>query len=503
MLQMFLGWEGVGFASYILISFWYEKESANAAGLQAFIVNRISDFAFLIGIFACFALFNSLDFNNIFSNISKYSEVYWNVLGISVHAISLICFLFFIGAMGKSAQIGFHTWLPDAMEGPTPVSALIHSATMVSAGVFMVVRLSPMFEAAPMILSFITVIGVLTCLMGGLITLTQFDIKRVIAYSTISQLGFMFFAIGLSLYSAAMFHLIVHAFFKALLFLTAGSVIHALNGEQDMRKMGGLKSSMPYTYYFTWIGAFALMGLGIIGFGGLSGFYSKELILESAIAKGTGLGAFVYYAGALSAFITALYVSRMVFMAFFGHRDEKVHESPMVMILAMAPLAFLSVFLGSFIFNWFSGSGAADFWNKAIVVLSDTETHVSILYKILPITLVSSGFAIAFISYDIFKNIPLKIAYKLGFFYRVIYEKFYFDEFYNKVLVKPYNKASSFLWNKIDEGFIDKKCVDGISKSSAVFAKRIVSIQTGYIYHYAFAFVVGLVLIISWFIWRL
>ncbi|MCL2474052.1 MAG: NADH-quinone oxidoreductase subunit L [Alphaproteobacteria bacterium] len=509
MLQMFFAWEGVGFASYILISFWYEKESANDAGIKAFLVNRVSDFAFLLGIFACFVLFNSLDYTTMFAKAAKASEVHWEILSVSVHAVSLICFLFFIGAMGKSAQLGLHTWLPDAMEGPTPVSALIHSATMVTAGVFMIVRLSPLFEHAPFVLSFITVTGVLTCLFAGLVAITQFDIKKVIAYSTISQLGFMFFAIGISAYSAAMFHLVTHAFFKSLLFLTAGAVIHSMHGEQDMRKMGGLKEYMPFSHYFTWIGSLALMGIGIIGVFGFSGFYSKELILESAIAKNTGMGTFVYYSGVIAAFLTALYASRMIFMTFFGdrkvlNRREEIHEAPAIMILAMLPLVIASVFLGWLAFDWFTGSKAVEFWKNSIFVSDHESSHAGLLYTILPITLVSSGVALAYIAYDIIKDIPQKISNKLGVVYRLIYDKFYFDEAYNMIFVRPFGAIARFMRTKIDDGFIDKFGVDGIARVSIMVTRKIVSVQTGYLYHYAFAMILGLALLVSWFWgWRL
>ena len=507
MLQMFFGWEGVGFASYILINFWYEKEAANKAAIKAFLVNRISDFAFLLGMFACFALFNSLDYTMMFAKLSRVSEIHWDILGISVHAVSLICFLFFVGAMGKSAQLGLHTWLPDAMEGPTPVSALIHSATMVTAGVFMVVRLSPLFQNAPVVLSFIAVIGVLTCLFAGLVAVTQFDIKRVIAYSTISQLGMMFFAIGISAYSAAIFHLVTHAFFKSLLFLTAGAVIHSMQGEQDMRKMGGLKKYMPFSYYFTWIGSLALMGIGVVGLFGFSGFYSKDLILESVIAKNTGLGTFVYCSGIIATFLTALYSSKMIFMTFYGSQKtniKEIHEAPIIMILAMLPLAIASVFAGWFAFDWFTGNNAIEFWNKSIFVSEQNDNHVGILYTVLPVMLATFGIAIAYIVYGLIKDAPQRIAHRLGFVYRLISNKFYFDEAYNIIFVRPFSVTARFMRNKVDDGFIDKFGVDGIARLSVIVTRKIVSVQTGYLYHYAFAMILGLALLVSWVLgWRL
>ena len=372
LLQMFFGWEGVGLASYLLINFWFEKDSANNAAIKAFIVNRVGDFGFALGIFACFMIFNSVQFDAMFKKAPDLATLQFIFLGHSVPALTTICLLLFMGAMGKSAQLGLHTWLPDAMEGPTPVSALIHAATMVTAGVFMLARLSPMFEYAPPALMVVAIVGALTAIVAASIGLTQFDIKRVIAYSTMSQLGYMFFAAGVSAYSAAIFHLMTHAFFKALLFLGAGSVIHAMSGEQDMRKMGGIWRKIPYTYAFMWIGSLALAGIGIEDVFGMAGFYSKDLILESAIASGLWYGKLAYALGVdHRVFMTAFYSWRLLILTFHGkpradhHTMEHVHESPWIMLAPLMPLAFGAIFAGWYAFHWFGGEGRAAFWGTA------------------------------------------------------------------------------------------------------------------------------------------
>src|SRR5579864_1272360 len=344
-VQMFFGWEGVGLCSYLLIGFWYDRDTANAAAIKAFIVNRIGDFGFALGIFAVYALFGSLHFGTVFDAAPNFAHTRFTFLGMQVDALTLTCILLFIGAMGKSAQLGLHTWLPDAMEGPTPVSALIHAATMVTAGVFMVARLSPLFEYAPVALAVVCVVGGTTAIFAASVGMAQNDIKRVIAYSTCSQLGYMFFAAGVSAYSAAIFHLMTHAFFKALLFLGAGSVIHALSGEQDMRKMGGLYYLVPYTYILMWIGSLSLAGIGIPGVFGFAGFYSKDIILEAAYGAGTTVGSIAFWLGVIAASMTAFYSWRLLFLTFHGapRADHEamhhVHESPMVMLVPLLPLA--------------------------------------------------------------------------------------------------------------------------------------------------------------------
>jgi len=361
-VQMFFGWEGVGLASYLLIGFWYDRPSANAAAIKAFLVNRVGDVGFALGIAGAFVLFGAVQFDLVFSLVEGRAEDSFSIFGIEAHALTAICLLLFVGAMGKSAQLGLHTWLPDAMEGPTPVSALIHAATMVTAGVFMLCRLSPMFEYAPVALEVVTYVGAATALFAATVGLTQNDIKRVIAYSTCSQLGYMFFAIGVSAYSAAMFHLMTHAFFKALLFLGAGSVIHAMHHEQDMRKMGGLYRKIPVTYALMWIGSLALVGFGIPGVVGFAGFYSKDIVIEAAYAAQSAAGGFAFWLGILAALMTAFYSFRLLFMTFHGtpadrHAYDHAHESPRVMIWPLYLLALGAVVAGALFYPYFVGSG--------------------------------------------------------------------------------------------------------------------------------------------------
>ncbi|MER2519310.1 MAG: NADH-quinone oxidoreductase subunit L [Bdellovibrionales bacterium] len=508
--QMFFGWEGVGLCSYLLINFWYEKDSANKAAIKAFLVNRVGDFGFALGIFACYMLVGTIKFDEIFARVPELAEARFILLGVSVPALSATCLLLFVGAMGKSAQLGLHTWLPDAMEGPTPVSALIHAATMVTAGVFMVARLSPMFELAPTALAVVTVIGALTAIFAAVIGLTQFDIKRVIAYSTMSQLGYMFFATGVSAYSAAIYHLMTHAFFKALLFLCAGSVIHALSGEQDMRKMGGLMKKTPITYALMWIGSLALAGIGIEGVFGFAGFYSKDLILESAIASKTGVGTFAYVLGILAAFMTAFYSWRLLILTFHGkprgeaHAMEHAHESPFVMLAPLVPLALGAIFAGWLGWEWFGGEHRAEFWNNAIKVLPEHDTvakaeHVEEIYKLLPLGAALSGIALAVLFYGVMPALPEKIAAALGGFYRLISKKFYFDELYDYLFVRGARKIGTILWRKGDDGVIDRCGPDGVAGAVMRVARGVGALETGYVYHYAFAMVIGVVVYATWF----
>ncbi len=571
LLQMFFGWEGVGLMSYLLINYWYEKDSANDASMKAFLVNRVGDMGFALGLFGCFMLFGSLDYAAIFPKAASMAGTTWTFLGFSLPALNTICFLFFIGAMGKSAQLGLHTWLPDAMEGPTPVSALIHAATMVTAGVFMVARLSPLFEYAPVALAFVAVVGALTCLFAAAIGLTQFDIKRVIAYSTMSQLGYMFFAAGVSAYSASIFHLMTHAFFKALLFLCAGSVIHALSGEQDMRKMGGIRPKVPYTYALVWIGSLALAGIGA-GNIGFAGFYSKDLILESAIGSGTGIGAFAYALGILAAFMTAFYSWRLILMTFHGapRMDGAVfghaHESPRIMLLPLIPLALGAVFAGGYAYDWFGGEGREAFWNGAIAVLPQHDSikaahHVEGFYKWLPVVVAFSGIALAYLfyacptskkimrqakespsplmgegrdggefnvltgvhnfapspppkpspikgegfasheheSYLCEPALPALLAKFFGGLYRAVYHKFYIDELYELLFVRSSRRIGAFLWKKGDDAVIDGLGPDGFAALSLRIARRVSAMESGYLYHYAFAMVIGVAALVSWF----
>jgi len=510
LLQMFFGWEGVGLASYLLINFWYEKESANDASIKAFIVNRVGDFGFALGIFGCFMLFGSLEYNDIFAKAPGLATAQWIFLGNTFPALTTVCLLLFVGAMGKSAQLGLHTWLPDAMEGPTPVSALIHAATMVTAGVFMIARLSPLFEYAPDALKVVAIVGALTCIVAATIGLTQFDIKRVIAYSTMSQLGYMFFAAGVSAYSAAIFHLMTHAFFKALLFLGAGSVIHAMSGEQDMRKMGGIWRKIPITYVLMWIGSLALAGIGIEDLFGFAGFYSKDLILESALGIGTAVGKFAYVLGLISVFMTAFYSWRLLIMTFHGkpradeHTMEHVHESPLVMILPLIPLAIGAIFAGWYAFDWFGGDNRADFWKGAILVLPEHDSiaaskHVPEIEAWLPLGLAVPGIFMAYICYVVKPLWPGKIANSLGGLYRLVYHKYYFDELYEFIFVRPAHWLGRVLWLGGDESIIDGYGPNGIAHLSVRIAKRLSALETGYVYHYAFASVIGVAAFITWF----
>ncbi len=510
LLQMFFGWEGVGLSSYLLINFWYEKVSANDASIKAFLVNRVGDFGFVLGIFGCFMLFGSLDYSVIFSKAPDLATTQWIFLGHTLPALTTVCLLLFVGAMGKSAQLGLHTWLPDAMEGPTPVSALIHAATMVTAGVFMVARLSPVFEYAPDALHFVAIIGALTCIFAASIGLTQFDIKRVIAYSTMSQLGYMFFAAGVSAYSAAIFHLMTHAFFKALLFLCAGSVIHALSGEQDMRKMGGIWRVVPVTYVLMVIGSLALAGIGVDGVFGFAGFYSKDLILESAIGSGSGIGTFVYVLGLISAFITAFYSWRLLILTFHGesratpHVLEHAHESPWVMLAPIVPLAIGAVFAGWFAFDWFGGEGREAFWNGAIFVLPQHDSiaaayHVAEIYKWLPVIVAVFGIVMAYVFYVAMPALPAIASTAFGWLYHLVVHKFYFDDIYDALFVRPARWIGSFLWEVGDDALIDGYGPDGFAALSLRIARRVGALESGYLYHYAFAMVIGVAGFISWF----
>ena len=426
LLQMFFGWEGVGLASYLLINFWFEKDSANKAAIKAFLVNRVGDFGFALGIFGCFLIFNSVKFADMFPKAAELATLQIQFLGYTVPALTTVCLLLFVGAMGKSAQLGLHTWLPDAMEGPTPVSALIHAATMVTAGVFMVARLSPLFEYSQTALMVVTIVGALTCFVAGSIGLTQFDIKRVIAYSTMSQLGYMFFACGVSAYSAGIFHLVTHAFFKALLFLGAGSVIHAMSGEQDMRKMGGIWRKIPYTYVYMWIGSLALAGIGIEDFFGFAGFYSKDMILDSAIASGYWYGVLAYALGLVTVFFTAFYSWRLIIMTFHGqpradhHTMEHVHESPLIMLLPLVPLALGAIFAGWYAVDWFDNDTATSFWHGAIFVRPEDESIAAAeklpeWEKIMPLIAAAlPGIFFAYIFYMLKPEWPGKVAHALG-----------------------------------------------------------------------------------------
>ena len=510
LIQLFFGWEGVGLCSYLLIGFWYDRPSANTAAIKAFFVNRVGDFGFALGIFAVFFLFETVHLDSIFSAASSQADARLEFLGGDFHAFTVISLLLFLGAMGKSAQLGLHTWLPDAMEGPTPVSALIHAATMVTAGVFMVCRMSPLFEYSDLALAVVAIVGGTTAFVTATIGLTQNDIKRVIAYSTCSQLGYMFFAAGVSAYPASIFHLMTHGFFKALLFLGAGSVIHAFSDEQDMRKMGGVWRMIPVTYAYMWIGSLALAGIGIPGVFGMAGFYSKDAIIESAWAAGTGAGSFAFWAGLAAAFMTAFYSWRLIFMTFHGEPrcDERtlahIHESPKVMIVPLAVLALGSILAGWVAVNAFVGEGMEAFWGDSIRILPAhgalaASHHVPLLVKLSPLVLALVGIGLAWWMYIRKPDIAAIWAAKLRPAYLLSFNKWYFDELFDALLVRPAFVVGRGLWKSGDGTLIDGVGPDGVASTTRRFSLRASALQSGYLYHYAFAMLIGVVALISWY----
>jgi NADH-quinone oxidoreductase subunit L len=511
LVQMYFGWEGVGVASYLLINFWYEKKSANDASMKAFLVNRVGDFGFALGIFAVFLVFGSVEFDTIFAAAPQAASLTFSFLGMEVHALTCACLLLFMGAMGKSAQLGLHTWLPDAMEGPTPVSALIHAATMVTAGVFMVARLSPVFEFAPTALTVVAVVGALTAFVAATIGMTQFDIKRVIAYSTMSQLGYMFFALGVSAYSAAIFHLMTHAFFKALLFLGAGSVIHAMSDEQDMRRMGGIWKDVRITYAFMWIGSLALAGVGIPGTGiGFAGFHSKDIVLEAAYADATWFGHLAFWLGLAAAFMTAFYSWRLLFMAFHGapRADEKtmahVHESPWIMLGPLVVLAVGSVVAGMAGYDAFVDHGREAFWGDSLFVLPDNDTvykahYVPFWVKASPVVVGLVGIGLAWLFYVRRPDLPGRVVQSISGVHRFVFNRWYFDWLYDRAFVRPSWWLGRGFWQAGDRQVIDGVGPDGVAAAARDIAGRAARLQTGYVFHYAFAMVVGIVLLVAWF----
>ncbi len=506
LVQLFFGWEGVGLASYLLIGFWYDRPSANAAAIKAFVVNRVGDFGFALGIFATFMLFDTVNLDTIFEAVPGKADATLNVFGGEFHALTVCCLLLFVGAMGKSAQLGLHTWLPDAMEGPTPVSALIHAATMVTAGIFMVARLSPMFEYSEVALTVVTIVGASTCIFAATIGCVQNDIKRVIAYSTCSQLGYMFFACGVSAYSAGIFHLMTHGFFKALLFLGAGSVIHAMSDEQDMRKMGGIWKHIKVTYILMWIGSLALAGIPPF-----AGFYSKDIVLEAAWGAHTGVGQYAFWLGITAAFLTAFYSWRLLIMTFHGtpRADETtmahVHESPMVMVLPLVVLAGGACLAGVLAYDLMVGHHMAEFWGKSIVVLEhhkalENAHHVPLWVKLLPLVVGVAGIAMAYVFYMFAPGIPGAIAARFQGIYQFLLNKWYFDELYDKVFVKPSFYLGRNLWKTGDGTLIDGLGPDGVSAAVKHIARRASALQTGYLYHYAFAMLAGIVVLVTWYL---
>ncbi|MFU8864879.1 MAG: NADH-quinone oxidoreductase subunit L [Rhodobacterales bacterium] len=510
LLQMFFGWEGVGVASYLLIGFYYRKPSANAAAIKAFVVNRVGDFGFLLGIFGLFYLTDSIRFDDIFAMGPELAETQLVFLWTEWNAANLIAFLLFVGAMGKSAQLFLHTWLPDAMEGPTPVSALIHAATMVTAGVFLVCRMSPILEYAPEAMMFVTFIGASTAFVAATIGLVQNDIKRVIAYSTMSQLGYMFVAAGVGVYSVAMFHLFTHAFFKAMLFLGAGSVIHAMHHEQDMRNYGGLRKKIPYTFYAMLIGTLAITGVGIplthIGF---AGFLSKDAVIESAFA-GTA-GGYAFWMLAVAALLTSFYSWRLMFLTFFGtprgdkHTHDHAHESPMIMLIPLGVLAVGSVFAGMIWYGPFFGSTSeVNAWFAGAIFMAEGNTvlhdahYVPAWVKVSPFVAMIVGLAMAYWFYIVNPALPRKWAETQRPLYLFLLNKWYFDEIYDVIFVRPARMIGRFFWKRGDGDVIDGS-INGVAMGVIPMLTRFAGrAQSGYIFTYAFAMVIGIVVLVTW-----
>ena len=509
LVQLFFGWEGVGLASYLLIGFWYRKPTANAAAIKAFVVNRVGDFGFALGIFATFVIFGSVEFEVIFANVPEVAGQTIAFLGSEFDALTVIALLLFMGAMGKSAQFFLHTWLPDAMEGPTPVSALIHAATMVTAGVFLVARMSPVFEFAPTALIAVTAIGAITAFFAATVGLVQNDIKRVIAYSTCSQLGYMFVALGVGAYSMAIFHLFTHAFFKALLFLGAGSVIHAVSNEQDMRRMGGLWRLIPLTYTMMIIGTLALTGVGIPYIFGFAGFYSKDAIIEAAYAAASPGAQFAFIMVVAAALMTSFYSWRLIFMTFHGRPRASadvmshVHESPYVMTVPLIILAVGSVFAGFLFKASFLNHHPEEFWGAALF-FAETNTILDDFHQVpkwvvfAPVVMMLTGFALAYWMYIVRPGLPAALAAEHDVLYRFLLNKWYFDEIYDTIFVKPAKWLGRFLWKRGDGWLIDGFGPDGVAARVRDLTARVVQLQTGYLYHYAFAMLIGIAFLITW-----
>ena len=493
-LQLFFGWEGVGLCSYFLIGFWFKRETANAAAIKAFVVNRVGDFGFALGIFLIFYLFGTVNYSEVFASIPQIIDKELLFLGIQIKAIDLICILLFIGAMGKSAQIFLHTWLPDAMEGPTPVSALIHAATMVTAGVFLVVRCSPIFEYSPVTLNIITVVGMTTAFFAATVALVQNDIKKIIAYSTCSQLGYMFFAAGVGAYNVAMFHLFTHAFFKALLFLGSGSIIHSFKDEQNINEMGAVYKKLPYTWILMIIGTLALTGFPF-----LSGFYSKDAIIEFAYLKGSTTGYYAAGVGILTTLFTSIYSWRLIFKTFHGSYNnkkikiEEMHESPLVMLVPLVILAIGAIFSGFLFKDLFIGHGDyTSFWGDSIKFLSPLSSeHPPLWFLLLTPTLVMISIPIAYYLFVKNKELPNQFAQLNKPLYNFLVNKWYFDELYNILFIQSSKKIGLFFWKSIDVKIIDKFGPDGISSLIKTLSIKASKFQSGFIYQYAFMILIG------------
>ncbi|MFL6799304.1 MAG: NADH-quinone oxidoreductase subunit L [Xanthobacteraceae bacterium] len=504
LIQLFFGWEGVGLMSYLLIGFWYHKPEANAAAIKAFIVNRVGDFGFALGIFLVFAMIGAVDFDTIFAQAPALSGKTVAVLGASIEVLTAICVLLFIGAMGKSAQFLLHTWLPDAMEGPTPVSALIHAATMVTAGVFMVARLSPLFELAPTAQALVTFIGATTALFAATVGLVQNDIKRIIAYSTCSQLGYMFVAMGVGAYSAGMFHLFTHAFFKALLFLGSGSVILAMHHEQDIWRMGGLKDKIPFTYWTMVIGTLALTGFPLT-----AGFYSKDAIIEAAFVGTNPMALYAYAMTVAAAALTAFYSWRLMLVVFHGtphdhHHHDAAHESPAVMLIPLGFLAAGSILSGYPFKDLFIGHAASDTFRDSLKLAEGNHVlehmhEIPTLVAIVPTVMMVLGFAVAWQFYVRRPELPGELARQHEPLYRFLLNKWYFDEIYDAVLVRPALRLGRILWKYGDGRLIDGLGPDGVSARVLDVTRGAVRLQSGYLYHYAFAMLIGVAALITWF----
>ncbi|GAN79715.1 NADH-quinone oxidoreductase subunit L [Acidocella aminolytica] len=505
LLQLFFGWEGVGLVSYLLINYWYDRKAANDAAIKAFIVNRVGDLAFAVGIALAYFTFGSIQFDVIFAGVSSHVGQYYTLFGTQMPVLEVISFLLFIGAMGKSAQIVLHTWLADAMEGPTPISALIHAATMVAAGVFMIVRMSPLINAAPAAMGFITFVGGTTAFFAATIGCVQNDIKRVIAYSTCSQLGYMFLAAGVGAYPVAMFHLINHALFKALLFLAAGSVIHAMSDEQDIRLMGGLAGKLPFTCAMMLIGSLALIAIPPF-----SGYYSKDAILDAAFSAHTPIATYGWVCGTLGAGLTAFYTSRLFFLVFTGksrapkHVQDHVHESPFVMLLPLLVLG-IGAFASGFVLKpYFIGSEFQSFWGNSINVAANstmfTMDKVANWAENAPLALAIFGILVAALFYLLVPALPGRLSQSFSPVYKFLLNKWYFDEMYDALLVRPSLRLAKFAWR-----FGDEQVIDGVPKGLAALTSdasaQAVKLQTGSIALYAFIMLIGLVVFVSLFIW--